>query len=129
MWGCLNWDFWDSVVWVLSELGFLGFCRGILGISVLVVWGIGFGVCLYAHSHVAFVDGYPPPAPFQGRRVAFALRLSQEVGSWGRMYCPGPELRSQRRDLGSFPLHRLFRFRLRTTPERGQMLRRTVRDR
>ena len=25
----------------------------------------------------------PPPAPFQGRRVAFAFRLSREVGSWG----------------------------------------------
>ena len=52
------------------------------------------GTCFYGHLGVA-VFSAPPPAPFQGRRVAFALRLSQEVGSWGRMYCPGPELRSQ----------------------------------
>ncbi len=38
----------------------------------------------------------------------------------------GPRLepRSQRRDLGSFPLHRLFGLPRRSTPERGQMLRR-----
>ncbi len=44
-------------------------------------------VCMSTGGGFVFA---PPPAPFQGRRVAFALRLSQEVGSWGRMYCLGP---------------------------------------
>ena len=39
---------------------------------------------------------------------------------------PGPELRSLYFDLGSFPLHRLLLYSERTTPERGQMLRRAA---
>ncbi len=78
MWGCLNWDSWDSVVWVLSELGFLGFCRGILGISVLV---LGWGVFVCPLSCGCLWMGILPLRLFKGAGLAssfgFLLRRHQ----------------------------------------------------
>ena len=75
----------------------------------------------------------PPPAPFQGRRavLVFWFRLRRHLmrpgrsGLGARRNRPSPELGSLYMGLCSFPLHRLCLERSRTTPERGQMLRRT----
>ncbi len=88
-----NWDSWDFVG------GFWGFRSWLFGGLVSAFAGM---TCIrrvfMATPMWLFVDGYPPPAPFQGRRVGIIfwfsttspLDVTWEVGSWGRMYCPGP---------------------------------------
>ncbi len=73
----------------------------------------GSGTCLYVHRDVVVCR-----RAFLGK--ARRRRVLGPVGTGPRL-----ERRSLYKDLGSFPLHRLFVSK-RTTPERGQMLRRAV---
>ena len=71
--------------------------------------------CLYVRSHAVVCFGFAAGGSVGNSRQH---RVFGPVGTGPRL-----ERRSQRWDLGSFPLHRLFASK-RAPPERGQMLRR-----
>ena len=113
---CLNWDFWEwEDFWDFARLRVCARAR---------LFFFRFWACLFGHLWVAGFSA-PPPAPFfWGAGLSSPFGVTWRLGR-GAVDCPCPELGGRYRLPGSFPLLRLFGLK-RSTPERGQMLRRAV---
>ncbi len=118
----------------LSELGFLGL-GGFLGFCCCLNWDswdfvgglvLGWGVFVCPLSCGCLLMGILPLRLFRGAGSPSPCGSARRSGHGTECTALVLELRSLYFDLGSFPLHRLFLFGKRTTPERGQMLRRAA---